>query len=750
MADRELMERVPGGAQGTVLSPEGEAYEPLSEGAQTLLKGSAPIVGELRHEMLAIKEGETFVCSEHDGDLPFLNPVGMGLYYKDTRFLSRFEFRLHGAPLVLLSSSAERSFMSHVDLTNPDIWREGSLAIPQQTLNVRRTRVAGPTVEERIRIRNYHSEPVEAVLEFVLAADFADIFEVRGLLRERRGRLLAPKIEGSTVKLAYLGTDEVFRETWIRFGETPTAVRVEGATVFVKLKLDVPINHSRFLSISVEPVVDGHHPEHPGFEAAVERTRRSYEAWEQSCTRIQTDNHLFNALLQRGTRDLRALMTPTNDGEVLAAGIPWYVAPFGRDSILTCYEILMVNPEPARQLLKLLGALQGREVDPWRDEEPGKILHEVRQGELATGHYVPHTPYFGTVDATPLYLMLAAAYFRWTNDLQTIVELKGVLDLALRWIDEYGDLDRDGYIEYARRSPRGLKNQGWKDSGNSIVHRDGGLAEPPIALAEVQGYVYMAKSRMSEIFAILGEEARAMRLRREASELRERFNRDFWMEDEQMFALALDGDKRQVKSVTTNPAHGLYCDLIEPDKAAAMARRLLASDMFSGWGIRTMSRAATAYNPMSYHNGSVWPHDNAIIAAGLKRYGHHRATMRIATALFDVAMHMDYFRLPELFCGFTRRAPTSPVAYPVACSPQAWAAGSPFILLQAMLGLSARADENMLTVNKPMLPPWLERVELSNLRVGNARLSLVFTREGEVTTFSLVDRRGDVRVLMEE
>jgi glycogen debranching enzyme len=742
MSDRQLIDRV--------VSPAGEAWEPLPEGAHAALKESAPIAGELQRAMMAIKEGEVFVCADTDGDLPFANPVGMGFYYKDTRFLSRFEFRLHGAPLVLLSSSAERSFMSQVDLTNGDVWREGALVIPQQTLNVRRTRVAGSAVEERIRIRNYHTEPAEVLLEFVLAADYADIFEVRGLLRERRGRLLAPKLEGQTVKLGYVGLDEIFRETWIHFSEMPVSLRAEGATVFVELKVDVPVGVSRFLSLSIEPVLDGRRPQRTGFEGAVERTRRSYEAWQQSCTRMHTDNHLFNALLQRGVRDLRALMTPIHGSEVLAAGIPWYVAPFGRDSILSCYEILMVNPEPARDLLMLLGTYQGQEVDPWRDEEPGKILHEVRQGELATGHYIPHTPYFGTVDATPLYLMLAAAYFRWTNDLQTIVELKPVLDLALRWIDEYGDLDGDGYVEYARRSPRGLKNQGWKDSGNSIVHRDGTLAEPPIALSEVQAYVYMAKKRMSEIYTMLGEEGRAMRLRGEAADLKARFNRDFWMEDEQMFALALDRDKRQVQSVTTNPAHGLYCELIEPEKAAAMAKRLLASDMFSGWGIRTMSRASSAYNPMSYHNGSVWPHDNAIVAAGLKRYGHHRATMRVATALFDVAMHMEYFRLPELFCGFTRRAPTSPVGYPVACSPQAWAAGSPFILLQAMLGISARADENMLTINKPMLPPWLERVELSNLRVGNARLSLVFTREGEVTTFSLTDRRGDVRVLMEE
>jgi glycogen debranching enzyme len=733
-----------------VVSPSGDAWEPLPEDASAALREADEVTGDLRLETMHIKEGETFASADPDGDLPARNPMGTGFYYKDTRFLSRFEFRLKGTPLVLLSSSAERSFMSHVDLTNGDIWREGRLMVPQHSLNVRRTRVAGAVVEERIRIRNYHSEPVTVGLEFALEADYADIFEVRGLRREQRGVLMAPKLEGQTVKLGYLGLDEVFRETWIHFSDLPVSLRAEGPTVFAEVELEVPVGGSRYVSLAVEPVFDGRRQPRVGFETALERTRRSYEAWQQACTRMHTDNQLFNALLQRGVRDLRALMTPMPGGEVLAAGIPWYVAPFGRDSILSCYEILMVNPQPARDLLRLLGTYQGQEVDPWRDEEPGKILHEVRQGELASGHYIPHTPYFGTVDATPLYLMLAAAYFRWTNDLATIAELEPVFDRCLRWIDEYGDLDGDGYVEYARRSPRGLKNQGWKDSGNSIVHRDGTLAEPPIALSEVQAYVYMAKKRMADIYRILGQDRRASLLRAQAEDLKVRFNRDFWMEDEQTFALALDGAKRQVQTVTSNPAHGLYCALIDPDKAAAMAKRLLASDMFSGWGIRTMSRSTTAYNPMSYHNGSVWPHDNAIVAAGLKRYGHHRATMRVATALFDVAMHMDYFRLPELFCGFTRRAPTSPVAYPVACSPQAWAAGSPFILLQAMLGISARADENMLTINKPMLPPWLERVELSNLRVGSTRLSLVFTREGDVTTFSLTERHGDVRVLMEE
>jgi glycogen debranching enzyme len=708
------------------------------------------ILGDLHRQTLSIKEGETFVHCDINGNLTYPNTVGMGMYYKDTRFLSQFEMRVNGAVPILLSSSAERAYMSYVDLTNPDIWEAGELVIRQQTLNLRRTRVVGAIVHERIRLRNYNEKPVKVVLEFALGSDFADIFEVRGLKREERGQLLTPRVDAATVKLAYYGTDEVFRETRIHFSQAPAAVEVDGPSVRTWFDFELGANSTTTLSIGIEPVIAGVRQPRSDFDSAVEHNRTSYLDWEEDCTQIKTDHQLFDALLLRGIRDLRVLLTRSQDGQFMAAGIPWYVSPFGRDAILTSYQILMVNPAPARDTLRLLSTFQGKQMDPWRDEEPGKILHEIRYGELANAHYIPHTPYYGSVDATPLYLMLAAAYYRWTNDLDTILELKPTFDLALTWLDRYGDLDGDGYVEYLRRSPRGLRNQGWKDSGNSIVHADGALAEPPIALSEVQAYVYMAKQRMSEIYQILGDEQRALELRKEADELRARFNHDFWMEDEQYFALALDGDKRQVKTVSSNPAHGLYCGLLDRAKADALVRRLLAPDMFSGWGIRTMSQEAPAYNPMSYHNGTVWPHDNAFIAAGLKRYGHEKATKRIATSLFDTAMHMEYYRLPELFCGFTRRAPTNPVNYPVACSPQAWAAASPFILLQAMLGISARAHENMLTINKPSLPGWLNSVEMKNLRVGNSKLSLMFTREGEVTTFSMVDKEGDIRVVMEE
>jgi glycogen debranching enzyme len=409
-----------------------------------------------------------------------------------------------------------------------------------------------------------------------------------------------------------------------------------------------------------------------------------------------------------------------------------------------------VNPTLARDTLELLARHQGRREDPWRDEEPGKILHEIRHGELAGAGDIPHTPYFGSIDATPWFLILYGAHLRWTGDLDVARALLPNAEAALGWIDEYGDRDGDGFVEYQTRSPGGIRNQGWKDSHDAIVHADGRMAETPIALAEVQAYVYLAKLRMADVYEALGQEQRAEFLRGQAHELRRRFNDAFWMDDEQYFAGALDRDKRQVRTVMSNPGHALYCDIADPDKARAMAKRLLAPDMFSGWGVRTMSKSAAGYNPMSYHNGSVWPHDNALIAAGLKRYGFVRSTNRVATALFDAAIHADYLRLPELFCGFTRRSPNRPVSYPVACSPQAWAAGAPFLMLQAMLGISARAERNLLTVNEPHLPSWLHTVELRNLRVGSSRITLLFRREGEITSFSLLQRDGDVRVVMEE
>jgi glycogen debranching enzyme len=709
-----------------------------------------PLAADFSSQVLSVKEGETFLYSDLAGDLDDRREHGHGLYHRDTRFLSHLRMRFSGRDPVLLSSSSERSYMSYADLTNPELYSDGEVAVPQQTLNIRRIRAINGRLFERVRVKNYNPHPVELILSFSLAADFADIFEVRGLRRPSRGHLEPPRTEGRRAEFGYGGDDGVVRRTLIEFNPDPDRLEVVGDRIEADFVVRLASHQTKLISSTVEPVIDGVRPIAIEFDAAVHQLRRSYEDWERESAHIDTDNEVFNQLLVRGLRDLRALYTITDRGGVMAAGIPWYVAVFGRDALISAHQLLMVNPSPARDALRLLARYQGQRDDPWRDEEPGKILHEIRRGELAGAGLVPHTPYYGSADATPLFVFLYAQYFRWTGDLEFATELLPNVRAALDWIDRYGDRDGDGFLEYLCRSPSGIDNQGWKDSYDSVPHEDGTLAVGPIALVEIQGYVYMAKLRVADVFDALGDFRMSARLREEAEELRRRFNQAFWMEEEKYVAEALDGDKRQVRTVVSNPGHGLYSGILDPDKADHVARRLLQPDMFSGWGIRTMSKSATAYNPMSYHNGSVWPHDNAMIAAGLKRYGYVKATSRVVTAIFDAAIHADYMRLPELFCGFTRRSPNQPVAYPVACSPQAWAAGAPLLMLQAILGISARAHENMLTVNHPHLPPWLNVVELRNIRVGSSTISLVFRREGEITGFSLLDRRGDVRVVMEE
>jgi glycogen debranching enzyme len=709
-----------------------------------------PVVSDLPGKVLAIKEGETFLYSDIEGNLDDRVELGLGLYHRDTRFLSHYRLRISGRDPILLSSSAERGYVSHVDLTNPDLYEEDRAAITQHTLNVRRMRAIRGRLYERIRLKNYNNDAVDLDVDLTFGADFADIFEVRGLSRETRGTYDPPRTGERSVAFGYAGEDHVRRETLIEFGVRPVSIEVRGDIVHVSFAVHLPAHETTTIPLVVEPVVAEERPPSGDFDEVVHALRHSYEDWERECTQIRTDNELFDQLLARGLRDLRALYTEMDGAGIIAAGIPWYVAPFGRDTLITSHQMLMLSPRPARESLQVLAEYQGTKVDDWRDEDPGKILHEIRKGELAGSGFLPHTPYFGSVDSTPWFLILLAQYFRWTNDLGFVKELLPAAEAALTWIDEYGDLDGDGFVEFRSRAPRGLRNQGWKDAHDSVMHTDGTIASVPIALAEVQAYVYMAKVRMADVYAALGDFERSVRLKDQATVLRRRFQDAFWMEEEGYFAGALDGDKQQVKTIVSNPGHGLYCGIVEPRRAEAVAHRLFDPDMFSGWGIRTMSKDAVGYNPMSYHNGTVWPHDNALIAAGLKRYGFLDATNRIATAMFEAAQHTDYMRLPELFCGFTRRTPSPPVQYPVACSPQAWAAGAPFLLLQGMLGISAVAHENVLTVNKPHLPPWLNEVELRNLRVGDSALSLVFRREGETTGFSLLSREGDVRVVMEE
>jgi glycogen debranching enzyme len=699
--------------------------------------------------MLVIKEGDLFLCARPDGDIHHARVTGEGLYAHDTRYLSDLRLLIDGKAPVGLSYDVDAGYRAVVHATNPDLPMTGRPAIPQLQLGVQRVIVVDDRLYHEVRLRSYCPRRISVAVELIAGADFADMFEVRGFPRRAgRGHMLAPRRVGGGRALAYLGEDGELRETIIEFDPPPEETELEASAVTARWHIELDRGDERTLLASAEPSLRGQRRRDGDLTTAVQRLSRASTEWAQSCSRIESDSDLFNRLVDASLRDLRALMTPTAGGEILAAGIPWYVAPFGRDSLLTAQQVLLVNPDLARKTLMVLAALQADADDPWRDAEPGKILHELRSGELAGAGLVPHTPYYGTADATPLFLILAASYYRWTRDLETLAGLRAALDAALRWIDEYGDRDGDGFIEYERRSPGGLRNQGWKDAEDSVVHTDGSLADEPIALVEVQAYAYRAKLDIAEVYDALGAAEIATRLRDEAATIRLAVNDAYWMPQEGTFALALDGHKRQVASVTSNAAHCLWCGIADDDKAVAVADRLMADDMFSGWGIRTLSSESRAFNPMSYHNGSVWPHDNAIAAAGLKRYGFAAHAERVATCVFDVGSRARDFRIPELYCGFTRQGLDRVVDYSVACIPQAWAAGAPFMLLQALLGISANAGEHLLTIHKPRLPASLGRVEIGGLRVADSVVSLAFERDGEVTGFSLLDQQGDVRVAM--
>jgi glycogen debranching enzyme len=761
-----------GAPAATPASPHASAHErndDLGSAARVPgeLEGAPFVPAEARAELLALKSQSAFLCSRLDGDVLPGRASGEGFYARDTRHLSELRVTVGGSSPVLLSSAMESGHHALINATNPWLLDADVAPVPQETLNVRRLVLIDELLYYQLRVRSFHRQRLQTSVALSLAADFADVFEVRRSGRHTRGEVLAARRDRDRVRLAYVGEDGERRETIVAFDPAPDRIVLDGERAGISWEIDLEPSQAVLLEATFEPRFpavakpaprragrrSGERADPPRGRSDLLETSARLEdedaEWRRECARIDTDNELFDRYLGASIRDLHALMMPATGGELPAAGIPWFVAPFGRDSLVTALETLMLNPAIARGTLGVLANMQAKSDEPWRDAEPGKIPHELRVGELARLGHVPHTPYYGTVDATPLFLMLAAHYYGWTRDLDTLVALRPALDRALAWIDTWGDRDGDGFVEYERRSPAGLLNQGWKDSEDAVVHPDGSLAEGPIALVEVQGYVYAAKHQIADVYAALGESERASELQAQAAQLRERFNELFWDDEQAFFVLALDGRGQQVRTITSNPAHCLYCGIVDEERAARVAERLMASDMFSGWGIRTLSSEMGAYNPMSYHNGSVWPHDNAIAAAGLKRYGFHDAAERIAGALFDVAAGARDYRLPELLCGFGRDGSRQLVAYPVACSPQAWAAAAPFMLLQALLGIYPYASESMLLVNQPRLPSWLASLDLRGLRVADSRVGVSFRRTAAgQTAFSLLEQQGDVRVTM--
>jgi len=688
-----------------------------------------------------LKHDDTFAVVDSHGDIGASAGGSDGIFHADTRYLSCFEFLLNGAQLLLLGSNVrdDNSTLT-VDLTNPDIYFENKLFLHKDVLHIVRTLFLWHgTAYQRFGIQNHGDQTVSLRLSFAFGSDFADIFEVRGIRRERRGVAAACVIDEKNVVLSYEGLDGRMRTSALTFDPPPTELTASVASYAINL--EPRERRSLFATVGC----DGLTPPAPFLRGLVSAARATKDVSANSAT-VETSNDLFNQILCRSMADLRMLITETAQGPYPYGGIPWYSTTFGRDGIITAIQMLWCDPGIARGVLKRLGTYQAKSFDPISDAEPGKILHEMRSGEMAILREVPFGLYYGSVDSTPLFVMLAGLYFERTGDSDTILELWPQIEAALAWIDGPGDADCDGFVEYHRQTDQGLANQGWKDSHDAVFHADGQLAKGPIALAEVRGYVFMAKQLAARAARRLGNHAFADVLDRQATELAVRFEEAFWCPEIGTYALALDGAKKQCKIRTSNSGQVLFTGIASRARAPSVTECLMRPGFFSGWGIRTVSREERRYNPMSYHNGSVWPHDNAIIALGFARYGMQRSIERVFKGMFDAATYMDIDRLPELFCGFQRRRGRGPTLYPVACAPQAWAAATPFALLQASLGLSFNPARNEIRLINPRLPPFLDEVILRQLRLGNSSLDLAIGRHDEEVSLRVLRREGQLRV----
>jgi glycogen debranching enzyme len=688
-----------------------------------------------------LKNGDTFAVFDYSGDVAAFGLGQQGLYHEGTRYISRFRLRLNGHnPLLLSSRIKEDNDLFGADLTNPDIPLDEEHVLAHDLVHLFRSRFLWEaTWHERIRLWNYSRGPVHVSLTFDIDADFADIFEVRGTPRERRGARLDPIFRDTMMRLGYRGLDNEERWTTLDWSE-PAKTITPGV---VRFEYDLAPHSPATLALSIRcerqrrPVaLMGYEIAESEASAFSQRARAEYAVVESSSER-------FNQWIRRSAADLRMLVSDTPYGPYPYAGVPWFSTPFGRDGIITALQTLWVNPRIARGVLEYLAATQADRVDEEEDAEPGKILHETRDSEMARLHEVPFGRYYGSVDATPLFVVLAGAYYERTGDLAFLRSIWPHVERALEWIDRYGDRDGDGFVEYSRQSSVGLTQQGWKDSHDSVFHADGSLAEPPIALCEVQGYVYDARVRAAKLADVLGDVGRRDQLRHRAQQLRAAFEDHFWCEAEGTYALALDGHKQPCRVRTSNAGQCLFGGIASPERARRVADSLMASDMFSGWGIRTLSAIESRYNPMSYHNGSIWPHDNGLIAAGFSRYRFDDLIGSPFGALFDASEGMDGHRLPELFCGFHRRTGDGPTSYPVACSPQAWASGVVFQMIQACLRLSIDVAHARLCVDHAILPPFLTYLRVLNLQMPFGQADLLFEQHPLDVGVTVLRKTGD-------
>ena len=696
-----------------------------------------------------LKHNDMFAVFDRVGDIRSIGVSQEGLYYGGTRHLNHLALEINGRrPLLLSSTVRQDNALLAVDLCNPELDVPGGEDLPRDVLHIFRSTVLWQgTCYTNLRIRNYHGEPVHVVLNLAFEADFHDLFEVRGMRREQRGTGLEPEVGDHWVELGYRGLDDVIRRTRLVFDRPPN--HLDHGTA--RLEAVIPRQGDTGFRLGIECHNDAEGDERRAgqtapFETALTSIAQEIERGGANAARIETSNEQFNDWLNRSAVDIELMMTDTAHGRYPYAGIPWYSTPFGRDGLITALEYLWVDPDVARGALAFLARTQSDRHDPQNDAEPGKIVHEMRRGEMAALGEIPFGRYYGTVDATPLFVLLAGAYYRRTADLEFIASIWPNIERALAWIDDYGDADGDGFVEYNSHAGNGLATQGWKDSVDAIHHADGRLAEGSVALCEVQGYVFAAKRAAADLARQLEHPERARELRRQAETLRSRFEDAFWSETLGTYALALDGNKEPCLVTASNAGHCLFTGIARSDRAERVAAGLVSEESFSGWGIRTVANTQVRYNPMSYHNGSVWPHDNALIAAGFARYGLHKPLQQVFTGLFDTAIFADLHRMPELICGFLRRPDEGPTLYPVACAPQSWAAASVFFLLAASIGLEIDAVRQRIVFNRPTLPPWLRQVDIRGLRAGQGVVDLELRRHPRDVSIHLKRRQGDVEV----
>ncbi|KJS01182.1 MAG: amylo-alpha-1,6-glucosidase [Desulfobulbaceae bacterium BRH_c16a] len=691
-----------------------------------------------------LKAEETFGLFDPHGNIQQIGLGEQGLYHAGTRYLSSLEFTINGRrPLLLNSSVAKDNLLLAVDFTIPDLFDNGKPVIKMGTVHVFRSKLLTEMkCHEHFRIVNYGREDVELTLRFTFGADFLDIFEVRGTTREKRGHLQAPTTTDSSIRLGYRGLDEVNRVTAIDFSPPPSTI--DNGTVDYSFVLHVRQEKELFITISCQyddiPVL------RLDYTQALDRNKREFLRQREKTTEISTSHQQVNEWLSRSFTDLRMLTSTTRFGRYPFAGVPWFSTPFGRDGIITALQCLWIDPHLARGVLGFLSDKQAQEINYEQDAEPGKILHETRTGEMAALDEIPFRNYYGSVDSTPLYIILADAYFERTGDADFIKQIWPNITKALAWLDTYGDVDGDGFIEYAHKSSRGILQQGWKDSNDSVFHADGRIADGPIALCEVQGYAYQAKLAGATLANLVGDSALAKLLTAQAAELKKRFNEVFWCDDLQTYALALDGNKNLCRVCSSNVGHLLYSGIATPEYARKACNTLMNSDSYSGWGIRTIATKENRYNPMSYHNGTIWPHDNSITAMGFARYFFKNEAIKLFNGLFNAADMFDLHRLPELFCGFPKQPGQGPTAYPVACSPQAWASGTVFYLLQACLGLTFSSEKPQVQFHHPHLPDYIEYVRISNMQVGNGLLDLSLRRHTHDVGINVIHKQGNVDI----